>query len=171
MTDTSAQPRVQIFRGAEAPSLGSTGAMRMAEQTPAQREGLAKLREAGMPQGGETKVLVSVPGFSLTHVWFKKDYPLPLHSHDTDCLYYVIAGSLEYGTETLGPRDSLLIPAGAPYTYRPGPEGVELLEFRHATEFDFKNHAKNPAFYDKAVATIAANLDDWRTAARPSLNA
>jgi mannose-6-phosphate isomerase-like protein (cupin superfamily) len=170
MAGPKGDTRFQIFRAADAPDLRSTGAMRMAEQTAAQSAGLARLREAGMPEGGETRVLVSVPGFSLTHVWFKKDYPLPLHSHNADCLYYIIAGSIELGTEKLGPRDSFLIPAGAPYTYRPGPEGVELIEIRHESEFDFRNHAKNPVFYDKAVATIEANLESWRTATRPSLN-
>ena len=43
----------------------------------------------------------TVPGFGLTHVWFKEGYALPLHSHDCDCLYYVIAGSLKMGTEEL----------------------------------------------------------------------
>jgi hypothetical protein len=162
--------RLQIFRAVDAADLRTAGVMHMVEQTPDQKAGLAKLREAGMPEGGETRLLVNVPGFSLAHVWFKKNLPLPLHSHDSDCLYYIIAGSLELGTEKLGPRDSFLVPAGAPYTYRPGPDGVELLEFRHVTEFDFQNHVRNPAFYDKAVATIEANLESWRNAERPPLN-
>ena len=170
MADPKGDTRFQIFRAADAPDLRSTGAMRMAEQTAAQSAGLARLREAGMPEGGETRVLVSVPGFSLTHVWFKKDYPLPLHSHNADCLYYIVAGSLQLGTETLGPRDSFFVPCDAAYAYRPGPEGVELLEIRQANTFDFQIFAKNKAFYDKAVTTIEAKRGSWRDAPRPALN-
>ena len=100
--------------------------------------------------------------------WFKKNYPLALHSHDADCLYYVIAGSLQLGTETLGPGDGFFIEANVPYTYTPGPEGVEVLEFRTASHFDFVNHARNEKFYDRGAATIGENLEDWRRARPPS---
>jgi hypothetical protein len=42
-----------------------------------------------------------------------------------------------------------------------------VLEFRHANSFDFQNLAKNPAFYDKALETLAANREAWKTARRP----
>jgi mannose-6-phosphate isomerase-like protein (cupin superfamily) len=163
--------KIQIFRAADAPELSKTAAMTVKPMTPEQRAGLSKVVEAGYGEGGETRMLVNLPGFSLTHAWFKKDYPLLLHSHDSDCLYYVVSGSLQMGTEDLGAGDSFFVPGGAAYTYRPGPEGVEVLEFRHATSFDFVNLAKNPAFYDKAAATVAANHADWLTAKRPPLNA
>lgn len=159
--------KVQIFRATDAPSLSEAGCMTLGPCTDVQLEGMARLMEGGMLEGDQITVLVNIPGFSLTHVWFKKDYPLPLHSHDVDCLYYVVAGSLQYGSETLGPRDSFFLPAGTPYTYRPGPEGVEVLEFRHANHFDFQNLAKNRAFYDKALETLAANREAWRTATPP----
>jgi hypothetical protein len=113
---------------------------------------------------------VNIPGFSLAHVWFKADFPLPLHSHDADCLYYIVAGSLQLGTETLGPRDSFFVPAHAAYAYRPGPDGVELLEIRHANTFDFQMFARSQAFYDKALATVDARREDWIKAPRPALN-
>jgi mannose-6-phosphate isomerase-like protein (cupin superfamily) len=94
-----------------------------------------------------------------------------LHSHDSDCLYYVVSGSLKLGTEELGPRDSFFVPADTPYTYRPGPEGVEVLEFRHQGTFDFVNLSRNAAYYTKAAEVIAANVEDWKVAVRPSLNA
>lgn len=159
--------KVQIFRAAEAPDLMEAGCMSVGPYTDVQRAGMTRLLEGGFLEGDQITVLVNIPGFSLTHVWFKKDYPLPLHSHDVDCLYYVVAGSLQYGSETLGPRDCFFLPAGTPYTYRPGPEGVEVLEFRHANSFDFQNLAKNPAFYDKALETLAANREAWKTARRP----
>ena len=163
----SGERQFQIFRGADARGTMETGVLELAQKTPEQEEGVRKLTEAGFRDGGEVKVLVNIPGYSVTHVWFKKDYPMLLHSHSADCLYCVIAGSLELGAETLGPQDSFFVPAGAAYAYRPGPDGVELLEFRHEGRFDFKNLAKNPAFYAKALKTVAANREAWRTAKRP----
>jgi mannose-6-phosphate isomerase-like protein (cupin superfamily) len=162
--------KFRIFRAEGAPVLEKTEFQSMAPLTPAEIAGFAKMAEAGADAAHDVRVLVNIPGFSLVHLWFKKDFPLPLHSHNVDCMYFVIAGSLKLGTETLGPRDSFFVPAEAPYTYRPGPEGVEVLEIRLADHWDFKNHAKSQAFYDRAVETIAANLEAWRQAKRPALN-
>lgn len=175
MSDTENDPqdgngKMQIFRAKDAPGLMEAACMSVVPFTPVQRAGMDKVLEAGYLEGDKVKVLVNIPGFSLTHVWFKKDYPLPLHSHDADCLYYIIAGSLRIGTEALGARDSFFLPTGTPYTYRPGPEGVELLEFRHATHFNFLNLAKGEAFWARAAETVAANRSDWQTAQMPVLN-
>ena len=166
--DTS---KFQIFRAAEAKDLMEEGCMTVEPFTPVQRAGMDKLVASGFMDGDEVKVLCNIPGFSLTHVWFKKDYPLPLHSHDADCLYYIIAGSIRLGTETLGPRDTFFIPADVPYAYKPGPDGVEVLEIRHSTSFNFVNLAKGAAFWDKAAETAANNREDWKVAPRPALNA
>lgn len=163
--------KFQIFRAADAPGLMEAECMSIAPSTPEQQVGMKKLMEAGYHHGDEVKVLVDIPGFSLTHVWFKAEYPLLLHSHNADCLYYIIAGSLQMGSETLGARDSFFVPADAAYTYRPGPDGVELLEFRQQGKFDFKNLTKGAAFFEKAAATVAANVEGWRTAKPPALNA
>ena len=53
--------------------------------------------------------------------------------------------------------------------WTPGPDGVELLEFRHSTSFNFVNHANGVAFWDKATKTAEANVEDWKVAKRPSL--
>ncbi len=164
------QQKFQVFRAADAPNLEKTEFQSMSPLTPVETAGFGKMIEAGVLDGSEVRVLVNLPGFSLVHLWFKKDYPLPLHSHDVDCFYYVVAGSLRLGTAHLGPRDSFFVPAGAPYTYRAGPEGVEVLEIRQADRWNFKNHAKNQAFYDSAVETITANRELWQQAKRPALN-
>jgi mannose-6-phosphate isomerase-like protein (cupin superfamily) len=130
----------------------------------------AKLLDSGFRDGEEIRVLVNIPGFSLTHIWFKKDFPLPLHSHDADCLYYIVAGSIKMGTQVLGPRDCFFIPEDAPYTYRPGPDGVELLEFRHKTQFNYVNHVHGAGFWAKAIDTSKANREAWKTEKMPALN-
>ena len=149
MTEAAKPQQFQIFRAKDAPELMEAGCMTLEPYTPVQRAGVTAMLEAGL--------------------WFKKDYPLPLHSHNADCLYYIIAGTLRLGNEDLGPRDSFFVPSDVPYTYKVGPDGVELLEFRHATSFNFVNHAKGEAFWTKAIETVAANVADWKTAVPPTM--
>lgn len=167
---TSAETKqgFQIFRAKEAPELMEAKCMSIDPISDVQRAGVNKALAAGYGEGDDIQVLVNMPGFSLTHAWMKKDYPLPLHSHDSDCMYYVVAGSVRVGTEELGPRDCFFVPANVPYTHKPGPNGVEILEIRHATEFNFVNLAKTAAYWDKATETVAANVETWKTAKRPS---
>jgi hypothetical protein len=158
----------RIFRAAEAPGLMESGIMSLEPFTEVQSAGMAQLVAAGYLEGDQTRVLINNPGFSLVKAWFKKGYPLARHSHDSDCLYYVVAGSLQLGTETLRAGDGFFVGADVPYTYTPGDEGVEVLEFRHASKFNFVNLAGSQGFYDRAAATISGNLEDWRQAQPPS---
>jgi mannose-6-phosphate isomerase-like protein (cupin superfamily) len=167
--DQAGRPGFTIYRAKDAPGLMEAACMSVLPGTDVQKEGFKKVMAAGYGEGEQCKVLVSLPGFSLTHAWMKTGYPLTLHSHDSDCLYFVVAGDLKLGTEELGPRDCFFVPAGVPYTYKPGENGVEVLEIRHATQFNFVNLSKSEAFYEKAAATCAANLEGWRTATPPSL--
>lgn len=163
--------KFQIYRFADSPTLVEANCMEILPFTETQIEGFKAMHMAGPERGDETIVLFSIPGFSLTYAWFKKDYPLPLHSHSSDCLYYIVSGSLKLGTEWLGPRDGFFIPDGVPYTYTPGPEGLEILEFRHKQHFDFNLMAKGAAFWKRAADTTAANQEAWKVAKKPVLNA
>jgi mannose-6-phosphate isomerase-like protein (cupin superfamily) len=158
--------KFQIVRAAAGYRFGEEGVV-TDNPTPLQAAGLQRMLEAGALDGAQFTLLCDLPGFNLTHVWAKRDYPLVLHSHSVDCLYHIIAGSARLGTENLGAGDSLFVPANHPYTYTAGPDGVELLEIRQTGATDYKNLAKGQAFYDKAVATITANRDAWRAAAKP----
>jgi mannose-6-phosphate isomerase-like protein (cupin superfamily) len=159
---------MKIMRAKDAPDLNEAKRMSVKPFSPLQREGMNKLMAEGYGEGAVVAVLCDLPGFSLIHSWMKHGYPLLLHSHDSDCLYYVIAGEMSLGTETLGPRDSVFMPAGTPYTFAPGVDGVEFLEFRHANAFDFVNLAKGEAFWTKALDVVKANADNWRNAVPPS---
>ena len=157
-----------IFRAAEAPALREVDAMVGEGVTAQVREGLAQLVEAGLNEGETVKLLFSAPGLSLAYAWFKSGFPLPRHSHNVDCLYYIVAGSLRLGTETLGKGDGFFVPSDAAYTYLPGPEGVEVLEFRTADRFNIRFLVGNPAFWSKAAGTVAQELDGWRGQRPPS---
>ena len=40
-------------------------------------------------------------GMSLVWSWFGPNYALPRHSHDADCLYYVVAGEARLGNRVV----------------------------------------------------------------------
>lgn len=165
-------PRFAIYRGSDARDYGEHNVMALDDLTPIIMQGLTHFNEAGKGDGQKVSLLYSAPGFSLTHVWFKSGYPLPLHSHTSDCLYYIIAGSMKVGTEEpLGPGDGFFVGTDVPYTYTPGPEGVEVLEFRNTDQLNIRFMGKTKAVWDKTAARIAARREDWETELPPTQKA
>jgi hypothetical protein len=168
-TDTKSAGKFAIYRGAAAPAFSEIDVMDYEGMTPQLEETFAQLGEAGIDDGQTVKMLFSAPGFSLTYAWFKSGFPLPRHSHNADCLYYIVAGSLTLGSETLGAGDGFFVPADGAYAYTPGPDGVEVLEFRHAQHFNIKFLAGNPAFWNKALETVRSERAGWGEQQRPQL--
>ena len=160
--------RFQIYRAADAPAYSETTCMETVGLTDIMLDGIARAGEAGDSDGNEVKLLFAMPGMSLTYAWFKSGFPLPLHSHNADCLYYIIAGSLKLGTEELGPGDGFFVGSDVPYTYKPGPDGVEVLEFRTVEHFDMKFQGRTAAYWDKVVAGMDAARPNWSSEAPPS---
>lgn len=136
--------KFQVFRAETAPTLEQTDVLRFEGITPDISAGLKGFVKAGGQAGSYAKILINVPGFSLAYAWHKSDYPLPLHTHDVDCCYLVIAGQLTVGNETLGKGDGFFVPAKVPYTFVTGPDGVEFVEFRNATSWNIEFKASNP---------------------------
>ena len=163
---TQAKQSLQIFRGKDAPTLDEFGSMDyvLPEDGAA---GLGKLAELGMNDGAELSVLYSAPGFSLTYIWFKPGFTLPIHSHNADCLYYVIAGQIHMGTEVLSAGDGFFLPTDTWYSYSAGAEGVEVLEFRQAEKFDFKVRSGMPKHWERLAESCLKNRGGWKTAVRP----
>lgn len=121
--------------------------------------------------GSKAVVLFQEPGdtgMSLAYVWFKSGYILPRHSHDTDCLYYVMAGELQLGAQVLRKGDGAFIPANAGYTYQAGPEGVEVLEFRSATRFHFLFKNNSEAHWQRIAEVFRNNSEKWQSEPPPS---
>lgn len=158
----------EIFRGADAVDYGADHSMEIIADSPAIVAGLTEFHNHGGSTGQEVKMVYARPGFSLTHVWFKSGFPLPLHSHKADCLYYIVAGSVRMGTEVLGPGDGFFVGSEVPYTYETGPEGAEVLEFRNTDSFDIRFMAKGEAAWDKIVAKLKARREDWAGEVPPS---
>lgn len=170
-TATKPESRFAIYRGEEAPAFSEIDVMDYDGMTPALESTFAELTEAGVDEGQTVKLLFAAPGLSLTYAWFKSGFPLPRHTHDADCLYYIVAGSLALGTATLGAGDGFFVPADMAYAYVPGPEGVEVLEFRTAERFNIRFLAGNPAFWSKALATVQAERPGWATQTPPHARA
>jgi hypothetical protein len=123
--------------------------------------GMGKLMTDGLLNGSRVSLLFSRPGLSLTHVWFKTGFPLPRHTHNADCAYFIIAGTLRIGTEELGPGDGFFVGNSVPYTYVPGEGGVEVLEIRTSNLFDIKLLVNNEAWWEKAAARMEAVQPGW----------
>ena len=169
MADADATPqKFRVFRAHEGQDLTESQKMTLADLTPAIADGVSRWVGAGVAEGNITKVLFAIPGMSLTYAWVKSGFPLPLHSHNADCLYYIIGGSIRLGTEDLGKGDGFFVGADVPYTYKPGPEGVEILEFRKVDTFDMKFQGKTEAYWDKIVAAMEDNRPNWAEEAAPS---
>lgn len=160
-------PKFQIFRAETAPTLAQSNVLRYEGLTPIIEQGLKDRVEAGVRDGSFAKILFNAPGFSLAYAWHKSDYPLPLHSHDSDCLYLVLAGEMRFGKEVLGKGDGAFVPGNTPYTFVTGPEGVEFLEFRNQTSWNIVFKSNNPASWTKGAEKAGALHDTWLTEKQP----
>ena len=131
--------------------------------------GIAAAGEAGVGEGAVVKLLFSDPlsGMSLTYAWLKANYQLPRHSHNVDCAYYIVSGEAHLGTEVLKAGDGFFVPKDGLYVYQAGPEGVEVVEFRTASEFHIKFSGNSARFWSRMAAISSANLDQWRDGPTP----
>ncbi|OYW87812.1 MAG: hypothetical protein B7Z22_03750, partial [Hyphomonas sp. 32-62-5] len=79
-----------------------------------------------------------------------------------------VAGSLQLGTEKLGKGDGFFIGEDKAYRYTPGPEGVEVLEFRSEENFDIKFLAKTLPAWAKITDVIKERRPAWANETPPS---
>ncbi len=172
MTDSreAPPPPFEIYRANDAGNFEKSGMMYGdGPIAAAVGEASQALVDEGMLDGSRLRVLFRRKGgFSLSHAWFKSGFPLPLHSHSTPCLYYIVAGSLRIGTNELGPGDGFFLDANMPYIYTPGPEGVEVLEFRDTDHFDIKIRSRNVKWWHKALEKLKIARKRWPDEQPPS---
>ncbi|KHK91443.1 cupin domain-containing protein [Novosphingobium malaysiense] len=162
MSDNETQrPRFEIFRGADAPTLEECGCMTYEGDAPNLAAMQPRFAEATQARGEYNDVPYRRPGMSLARLWFKSGFPLPLHTHDCECLYYIVAGSVRMGSETLGAGDGFYVGADVPYSYTAGPEGVEILEFRNTDSFNIKVKDKPVEAWEKTVEVMRDASSRW----------
>jgi len=136
------------------------------EMSPETAVAMQAVAAAGLGAGHQTKVSLrqseTEGGFSLVTLWFKPDFPLPRHTHNVDCLYYVLSGSAIMGRQTLRAGDGFFVPKDAPYQYSAGPAGVEVLEIRHGVEhFDIEILDVRPENMKAMTELAQARRDEW----------
>jgi hypothetical protein len=159
-----AKRRIEIFRSTDAVDNGGPQGIRGGgTSSPEAQAKMKVLRDAGRDDGVVSSLLYHhKDAFSLIHLWIKPGYPLPRHSHDSDCLYYVVGGSIVMGTETLRASDGFFVPKDAYYVYVGGPDGCELIEVRYGVN---SIHTVLPdqsdARYEKELELIKANHAAW----------
>src|ERR1019366_7154354 len=95
MSTKTQKKGISLFRAKDAVDLMDTDLMSKPEMSPDTEAAFGTTLAAGLGAGAQTKVLLRQSkdegGFSLVTLWFKPGYPLPRHTHNVDCLYYVIS--------------------------------------------------------------------------------
>nr|WP_314465571.1 hypothetical protein [uncultured Novosphingobium sp.] len=162
------RPRFETFRGGAALSLDECGCMTLAGEAPNMLAALPLFASAGPETGERVDVPYRRPGMSLARLQLKSGFALPLHSHDCDCLYYIVAGSVELGTETLSAGDGFFVGSEVPYAYVAGPEGAEVLEFRATDSFDIRVRDKSPAGWARAAERVRDAQTRWANEPPPA---
>lgn len=164
-----ARKRMAIFRAADAKPLeikefagvDATVMEKMAFQSAAMQQGV-------MPE--DTKVVFSGGGVSLTHAWFKSGHIVPRHSHNADCLYYILSGELLFGTQVLKAGDGMFVPADDGYTIQAGERGAVFLEFRTSETYNMEFKNNDDAHYQKMADSFRDNAERWASETRPTEN-
>jgi quercetin dioxygenase-like cupin family protein len=155
-----------LFRGKGAPSLFESGTMSAPVMDAADQEKLLAdgPRSPNVMLGNHDAVLFrgeGDDGFSLVRAWFGPHYVLPRHSHDGDCLYYVVEGSLTMGSQVIEAGDGFFVPSDAPYGYEAGPEGVVVLEFRSRTSFGMQIPGGQLERWRRMAVVADENAEQW----------
>lgn len=163
----SERPRFELFRGADAPALEDCDCMTYESDAPNLAAVQPKLAEVMQVRGEYADVPYRRENMSLARLWFKSGFPLPLHTHDRDCLYYIVAGSIRMGSETLVAGDGFFVGAEVPYSYTAGPEGVEVLEFRNTDRFNIRIKDKPVAAWEKMLDVMREGATRWVDEAPP----
>jgi quercetin dioxygenase-like cupin family protein len=100
-------------------------------------------------------------GFSLALIQFAPHFMLPRHTHNVDCLYYVLSGEAILGRRVVKAGSGFYVPAGHPYGYQAGAQGIELLEIRNATSFDMKVVEDSPARWQTMIDVARDHQAEW----------
>jgi hypothetical protein len=158
----------EIYRASDALDYAEHAIQHRDDPPPAAIEALGDFAVEDGMAGQQVELAYARPGFSLTKVWFKSGYPLPLHSHTGGCLYHIVAGSIRIGKEVLGPGDGFFVDDDVPYTYETGPQGVEVLEFRATDYLDIRFQARSKSAWTKIVGKLRERGEAWKTEPPPS---
>lgn len=168
----SARKRMTLFRAGEGIALDHE-TMPFDGVDPETMAGLARIMGSGprAADASHTTILFQSGGeesVSLSHAWFKTGFISPRHSHNADCIYYILAGEARFGAARLGPGDGIYVPAEQAYVLEVGNEGCELLEFRNAAQFNIHFKGNDAAHWEKVAQSYARHMPQWENERPPS---
>lgn len=127
--------------------------------------------DAGLDNGHKLRCLLrseGPDGSSLCRAWLKSGFVTPRHSHDSDCTYFVLAGTLIMGATIIGPGGGVFVPANSVYFLEAGPSGVEVLEFRPLSRFNVSYRGNSSSHWTRFKEAVVENVAKWRTQRPPS---
>ncbi len=165
--DKPPRPRFRIYRAKDSREVDGE-MMPTIGMTADDAAGMGAAMAAGYADGANSRLIMAdeATGMSLTYARFRAGFVLPRHSHDAHCAYYVISGEAHLGGAVLKAGDAFVVPADDFYSYRAGPEGVEVMEFRTATEFHFRFGGNDPSLWSQVLAATTARANEWKDASR-----
>jgi len=163
---SSGRRGIRLFRSKDAPGLFESGTMSSPIFDPDDERELSAdgPRSGNIALGGHDAVLFRgerEDGYSLVRAWFAPHYVLPRHSHDADCLYYIVEGSISMGSQVLEAGDGFFVPSGAPYAYEAGDDGVVVLEFRMRTSFNMIIPGGQVDRWRRMAAVADLHAEEW----------
>lgn len=159
--------RLRVYRATDSVNI-TTGMMPL--ENVSEIDAIAMAAAAEEDQiGAFAKVLFAdeTAGISIAYTWFKPNFILPKHSHNADCAYYIIAGEAHLGNQVLRAGDGFFVPAGGNYQYSAGPEGVEVMEFRTAAQFNMRFSGNSEADWQRIGENAMKNYEGWLSAVPP----
>lgn len=161
------RPRFRIYRAKDSQEVDAA-LMPIVDMSADDAAGMGAAMAAGYADGANSRLIMAdeATGMSLTYARFRAGFVLPRHSHDAHCAYYVISGEAHLGGAVLKAGDAFVVPANDFYSYRAGQEGVEIMEFRSATEFHFRFGGNDPGLWGRVLAATTAHAAEWKAAPR-----
>jgi quercetin dioxygenase-like cupin family protein len=97
-----------------------------------------------------TRVRVHEPGDESTpqlfELAFEPGLEVAVHSHAADEIFYVVQGSFEIGNQSLVAGSSVLIRANTLYSFRAGPQGLQVLNFRPRADAVYRTVEEHQAW-------------------------
>jgi hypothetical protein len=164
----SAARRLRVFRASDSVSI-TTRMMPLDNVSEIDAMAMAAQENQDDQIGAFVKVLFAdeQAGISVAYSWFKPNFMLPRHSHNADCAYYIISGEAHLGNQVLRVGDGFFVPAGGNYHYSAGPEGVEVMEFRTAAEFNMRLSGNTEADWQRIMENAMRNHQGWLSAPPP----
>lgn len=64
------------------------------------------------------------------------------HAHDVAEIMVIAAGEMHLGSEVLRPGSSLMVPPGVIYSFKAGPQGLDVLNFRPRSDMSYYTAAE-----------------------------